>query len=109
VALLASFATWGLAAFASWLMLVAIWPKAPFAAVSLGICLAVIGNAIVSVPAGIGVVHAANMLAVVMFGASQEVGLAFAVCAHGLTTAVTAVMGLMYLPIARRLGFKSLS
>ena len=68
-----------------------------------------LGNAIVSVPAGIGVVHAANMLAVVMFGGSQEVGLAFAVCAHALTTAVTAVMGVIYLPVARRMGFKSLS
>lgn len=106
IASLATIVTWGLAAFASWLMLAAIWPNPPFAAVCLAICLATIGSTLISVPAGIGIVHAAAMLAIVMFGASQEVGLAFAVSAHAIVTVVTAIMGLVYLPIAQRLGLK---
>jgi uncharacterized protein (TIRG00374 family) len=106
IASLATVVTWGLASFASWLMLAAIWSNPPFAAVCLAICLATIGSTLISVPAGIGVVHAATMLAIMMFGASQEIGLAFAVSAHAIVTAVTAIMGLIYFPIARRLGLK---
>jgi glycosyltransferase 2 family protein len=106
IALLATVVTWGLASFASWLMLAAIWSNPPFAAVCLAICLATIGSTLISVPAGIGVVHAASMLAIMMFGASQEIGLAFAVSAHAIVTGVTAIMGLVYFPIARRLGLR---
>ena len=55
VASIATIVTWGLAALASWLMLLAIWPVGPFAAVVLAMCLATIGTTLISVPAGIGV------------------------------------------------------
>jgi uncharacterized protein (TIRG00374 family) len=105
-AALATLATWGLAALAGWLMLVALWPDGPFAAVGLAMCLATIGTTLISVPAGIGVAHAASMVAMVMFGASQEVGLAYAVMSHAIVTCVTAIFGFVCLPIIRRLKLK---
>ena len=44
-----------------------------------------------------------------MLGASQEVGLAFAVAAHAMGVAVTGVMGLVCLPVTHRLWVKNLS
>lgn len=106
IASIATIMTWGLAALASWILLVAIWPDGPFAAVVLAMCFAAIGTTLISVPAGIGVVHAATTVAIVMFGGSQEVGVAFAVAAHAVVVAVTAIMGLVCLPITRRLHLK---
>lgn len=103
-AVFATLATWCCAMLAAWLILGAIWPGAPFGAAALAICLSVIGVTLVSVPAGIGVIHAAFTLAAVAFGASQEVGLAFAILGHFLATAATIVMGLFGLPLAKRTG-----
>lgn len=103
-AILATLATWGCAATAMWLILAAIWPAAPFGAAALAICLSVIGVTLVSVPAGIGVTHAAFTLAAVAFGADQETGFAFAIVGHFLTTAATLVMGLLGLLLAKRAG-----
>jgi uncharacterized membrane protein YbhN (UPF0104 family) len=69
-------------------------------------CLATIGTTLISVPEGIGVAHAASMVAMVMFGASQEVGLAYAVMSHAIVTCVTAIFGFVCLPIIRRLKLK---
>jgi uncharacterized protein (TIRG00374 family) len=106
IASLATVVTWGLAAIALWLVLTAIWPEGPFAAACLTICFATIGTTLVSVPAGIGVVHAATIVALRMFGASQEVGLAFAIVSHAIVTAVTCITGLVCMPIISRLNRK---
>ena len=103
-ALLATAATWGLATLATWLVLRSLWVDAPLGAAALAICMAVIGVSLVSVPAGVGVIHAAFALAAGLFGASQEVGLAFAVVAHFIATLTTALLGLAGLPVARRAG-----
>jgi uncharacterized protein (TIRG00374 family) len=104
LAILTTLATWSCATLAIWLVLAAIWPGAPYAAAALALCLSVIGVTLVSVPAGIGVTHAAFTLAAVAFGASQEVGLAFAIIGHFLATTVTIIFGLLGLPVVRRAG-----
>lgn len=104
VALLATAATWGLATCAAWLVLRGIWPDAPPGAAALAICFGVIGVTLVSVPAGIGVVHAAFALGVMVFGATQEIGLAFAILAHFFATMTTAAMGLFSLPVVKHTG-----
>jgi uncharacterized protein (TIRG00374 family) len=103
-AILATLATWFCATLGAWLVLAAIWPGAPFGAAALAICLGVIGITLVSVPAGIGVIHAAFTLAAISFGASQETGFAFALLCHFLVTAVTVIMGLLGLPLAKQAG-----
>jgi uncharacterized protein (TIRG00374 family) len=108
VASLMTIGTWALATVGAWLVLSAIWPTAPMEAAALAICLSVIGVTLVSVPAGIGIVHAAFAVAAMSFGASHEVGLAFGILGHFLTTTVTAVMGLMGLPVAKRAGVAGL-
>lgn len=102
VATILTLIIWGCATLAAWMILLAISPVAPFAAGALAVCLSIIGVTLVSVPAGIGIVHAAYTLAAVSFGVSQEIGLAFAILGHFLTTAVTVVMGVIGLPTVRR-------
>jgi uncharacterized protein (TIRG00374 family) len=108
-AVLATFATWALAVLATWLILRGLWPAAPIGAAALAICFGVIGVTLISLPAGIGVMHAAYVAAIVLFGASQEVGVAFAVIAHFMVVATTAAMGAAFLPTIRRAGITILS
>jgi hypothetical protein len=97
-------ATWLLATLGTWMVLKGVWPDAPASAAALSVCFGVIGVTLVSVPAGVGVVHAAYALAAILFGASQEVALIFAVAAHFLASLTTAVMGLASLSVVRRAG-----
>jgi uncharacterized protein (TIRG00374 family) len=108
-AVITTVATWGLAVLGTWLVLRAFWPEAPVGASALAICFGVIGVTLVSVPAGIGVVHAAYVAAIVIFGATQEMSVAFAITAHFLATAVTAAMGVASLPVAHRVGISIMS
>ena len=103
-AVIATAATWGLAVLGTWLVVRAFWGDAPIGASALAVCFGVIGVTLVSVPAGIGVVHAAYVAALVIFDASPELSVAFAITAHFLATAVTAAMGLVSLPVAHRVG-----
>jgi uncharacterized protein (TIRG00374 family) len=104
IALAATAATWGLAVFAAWLVLRGIWPEAPIWAAALGICFGLIGTTLVSVPAGIGVLHAGLALGVLAFGTTQEVALAFAVVEHLLATGATLAMGIWGIPLVNRAG-----
>jgi uncharacterized protein (TIRG00374 family) len=104
IALATTAVTWSLATLATWLVLKGIWPTAPLAAAALAVCFGTIGVTLISVPAGIGITHAAYALGVVVFGAPQEVGLAFAILAHFFATAVTVIMGLFGVPVAKRAG-----
>jgi glycosyltransferase 2 family protein len=106
-AIAATLVTWGCAIAAAWLVLTSIWPHATVLTAALAICLGTIGVTLVSVPAGIGILHAAFALAALASGASQEVALAFAILEHFFVTAVTIVMGIIGLPIVKRAGMKS--
>lgn len=103
-AVVATLATWSLAVVGTWLVLRGFWPGAPIEAAALAVCFGVIGVTLVSLPAGIGVVHAAYVAAIVMFGGAQEVAVAFAVVAHFLATATTAVIGAASMPLVRQAG-----
>jgi uncharacterized membrane protein YbhN (UPF0104 family) len=104
LAITATMVTWACATLAAFAILRAIWADAPIMAAALAVSLSVIGTSVVSVPAGIGVVHAAYAIAGVSFGATQEAGLAFAIVGHFLATAATLVMGLLGMPVAKRAG-----
>lgn len=108
LSVIATIATWSLAVFGTWLVLRGFWPGAPIEAAALAVCFGVIGVTLVSLPAGIGVVHAAYVAAVVIFGAAPEVALAFAIVAHFLATATTAIMGAAAMPIVGRAGLNIL-
>lgn len=102
--LLATTVTWTCAIGAAWFVLSAVWPEASLSAAALSISLGVIGVTLVSVPAGLGILHAAFALGALTAGASQEVAVSFALLQHFIPTAVTIVMGLLGMPTARRAG-----
>jgi glycosyltransferase 2 family protein len=104
LSVIATVATWSLAVLGTWLMLRGFWPGAPIEAAALALCFGVIGVTLISLPAGIGVMHAAYVAAIVIFGAPQEVALAFAIVAHFLATGTTAIMGAIAMPIVGRAG-----
>lgn len=104
LAVLATAAAWGAAVLATWFILAAFWPEPPLGAAALAIALTAIGVSLISAPAGIGVAHAAFALAAVAFGASYEIGLAYAILGHFLSVSVTAAMGLASLSAVKRAG-----
>lgn len=95
---------WALSISGFALILKGIWPVAPFATAALAVCFGSIGMALLSVPAGIGILHASFALAAMVFGAPQEVALAFAILAHFLGLCATLLMGLSGVPLMRRAG-----
>ena len=99
--------SWCLATVGVWLVLLAIWPIAPLAAAVLTVCLTVIGVTLISVPAGIGVFHAAFAIAAMSFGAPQEVGIAFGVVGHFLMISINTLMGLIGMRVVKRAGISS--
>jgi uncharacterized protein (TIRG00374 family) len=104
LAILSSIITWGFAILSSWLVLRAVWPDGTLAAATLSLCLAVMGMALISVPAGAGVLDASLAFGAMLFGTSQETALTFAVLLHFLVVSVTAIMGFAALGILRRAG-----
>jgi uncharacterized protein (TIRG00374 family) len=108
-AALATTMTWACAITAAYFVLIALWPQAPLSAAALSICLGVFGVILVSVPAGIGILHAAFAFGALASGATREVSLAFAILEYFIPTTVTIAMGLVGLPVARRAGIKLFS
>ncbi len=102
LAFVATIAVWAFAIAGFALILKGIWPVAPISTAALAICFGAIGMALLSVPAGIGILHAGYALAAIVFGAPQEVALAFAILTHFLGMCATLVMGLTGLPLVRR-------
>lgn len=102
LALIVTAAVWTLAIGGFALVLKGVWPVAPISNAALAVCFGAIGIALLSVPAGIGVLHAGYALAAMMFGAPQEAALAFAILAHFLGLLATLAMGLTGLPLMRR-------
>jgi uncharacterized protein (TIRG00374 family) len=104
VAFAATAAVWALAIGGFALILKGIWPVAPISTAALAVCFGAIGLALLSVPAGLGILHAGYALAAIVFGAPQEVALAFAIVAHFLGLCATLLMGLSGLSLMRRAG-----
>jgi uncharacterized protein (TIRG00374 family) len=102
LALLVTAAVWTLAIGGFALVLKGVWPVAPIPNAALAVCFGAIGIALLSVPAGIGVLHAGYALAAMVFGAPQEAALAFAILAHFLGLLATLAMGLTGVPLMRR-------
>jgi uncharacterized protein (TIRG00374 family) len=102
VALAATAVTWMLAISGASLILLGVWPEAPLIAAPLAICFGAIGITLLSVPAGLGVLHASFALAAMIFGARQEVALAFALLTHFLGFCATLLIGITGVPIVRR-------
>jgi uncharacterized protein (TIRG00374 family) len=103
-AIIITICAWGTAVLAAWLILSSVWAEATLYAASLAVCLGGIGITLVSVPAGIGVLHAAFALGALVCGASQEAAVVFAILEHFLSVVATAAIGLMGLPIVRKAG-----
>lgn len=97
-------AVWALAIGGFALILEGVWPVAPISTAALAVCFGAIGIALLSVPAGIGVLHAGYALAAMVFGAPQEVALAFAILTHFLGLIATLLMGLSGLSLMRSAG-----
>lgn len=104
MALLLTAAVWALAIGGFALILKGVWPAAPISTAALAVCFGAIGIALLSVPAGIGVLHAGYALAALAFGAPQEVALAFAIVAHFLGLLATLLMSLSGMSFMRRAG-----
>ncbi len=104
LALLATVLTWTCDVLGTYLILGAVWPGAPVMAALLAVCLSVIGMTLVSVPAGIGIMHAAFAMGAMAFGATRETGLAFAIVGHFLAVATTLLMGVAGFFIAKSAG-----
>jgi glycosyltransferase 2 family protein len=104
LALAVTAVVWTLAIGGFALVLKGVWPAAPIPNAALAVCFGAIGIALLSVPAGIGVLHAGYALAAMVFGAPQEQALAFAILAHFLGLIATLAMGLTGAPLMRRAG-----
>lgn len=102
VAFVATAVVWALAMGGFALILKGVWPVAPISTAALAVCFGSIGMALLSVPAGIGILHAGYALAAMVFGAPQEVALAFAILTHFLGLLATLFMGLSGLSLVRR-------
>jgi len=85
--------TWSLALGAQYLLLLAFLPDARFLWALFGQGIVALGVAIPSSPAYIGVVEAAWVGALSLFGVSTSIGLAYALASHLLNIGVTGVFG----------------
>lgn len=93
MAVLLSPLTWLLSILACHLVLTEFWPEAPLATSALAVCLSALSIAIVTVPAGVGVMHASLFFSVTLFGMVKEDALLFAIVYHALIVLVSTVLG----------------
>lgn len=94
-ALLWSPVGWLLSFAACHVVLKGFWPDAPVAASVLAVCLSALSVTIVTVPAGIGVMHASLFFSVTLFGMDHENALLFALVYHALIVALSFALGIL--------------
>ena len=89
--------TWSLALAAQYLLLLAFLPDGRFLWALFGQGVVALGVAIPSSPAYVGVVEAAWVGALSLFGVSTSIGLAYAIASHLLNILVTGILGIVAL------------
>lgn len=94
-ALVWSLIAWLLSVLGCHVVLLAFWPDAPPAASVLSVCLSAFSVTIVTVPAGIGVMHASLFFSVALFGMDHQNALLFAIVYHALIFGLSVVLGLI--------------
>lgn len=90
-----SLVAWLLSIGACHLVLRGFWPDAPFAASALAVCLSALSVTIVTVPAGVGVMHASLFFSVALFGMDHQNALLFAIVYHALLVLISFALGLI--------------
>lgn len=88
VALLGTALTWGLAGAALHVTALAFGQHPDWLATTFAICLTMLGTAVISVPSGLGVMHAAIVVSYSLFGMADATALAVAVIYHAASTLV---------------------
>jgi glycosyltransferase 2 family protein len=86
---------WILSVVACFLVLRGFWPEAPLKASVLAVCLSALSVTIVTVPAGIGVMHASLFFSVTLFGLDPENALLFGITYHAAIVIVSTLLGLI--------------
>jgi uncharacterized protein (TIRG00374 family) len=86
---------WILSIMACQIVLSGFWPDAPLKAAVLAVCLSALSVSIVTVPAGVGVMHASLFFSVTLFGLDAENALLFAITYHALLLVLSTALGLV--------------
>jgi uncharacterized protein (TIRG00374 family) len=95
MALLWSPPSWLLSFAACYLVLRGFWPDAPLTASVLAVSLSALSVSLVTVPAGVGVMHASLFFSVALFGMDHESALLFAIVYHAVILLLTSALGLI--------------
>ena len=84
---------WGFMVLACYLGVSAFTNQVTPMAAIFAVCISVFGTMILAVPSGVGIMHAALVLALTLFGIPPSIALSFAIVYHALAAIVSAVMG----------------
>jgi uncharacterized protein (TIRG00374 family) len=107
-AMILSLLLWCMTAFAYWLGAIAIYPQTSLVAAAFAAATVALSFIVPLTPGGIGVFHAAMVLALSLFGVPTEMGLAIAIVIHAVLMAAAFAVALVALAV-QRISLRSLA